>query len=48
VEAENAVAFAYAHEDSEGFIRKIALLEGELAVERQAREASERELLEQF
>jgi hypothetical protein len=31
MEAENAVALASAHEDAKGLVRKIALLEGELA-----------------
>jgi hypothetical protein len=47
-EAENAVVLAAAHEGGEGFARKIALLEDELAAECQAREVSERERREQF
>jgi hypothetical protein len=31
MEAENVVALASAHEDAKGLVRKIALLEGELA-----------------
>jgi hypothetical protein len=31
MEAKNAVALASAHEDDKGLVRKIALLEGELA-----------------
>jgi hypothetical protein len=42
-EMENAVVLASAREDVEGFARKIALLEDELAAERQARDVSERE-----
>jgi hypothetical protein len=48
VEAENVVVLASTHEDVEGLIRKIVLLEGELAVERQAHEVSKRERREQF
>jgi hypothetical protein len=48
VEAENATALASTHEDAEGFVRKIALLEDELAVGHQAREVSERERGSQF
>jgi hypothetical protein len=36
VEAENTTAMASAREDAEGLVRKITLLEGELAEERQA------------
>jgi hypothetical protein len=43
VEVENVAALASTREDAEGFVQKITLLEGELAVERQAREASEGE-----
>jgi hypothetical protein len=42
-EMENAVVLASAREDVKGFARKIALLEDELAAERQARDVSERE-----
>jgi hypothetical protein len=45
VEAENAVVLASAHEDAEGFVRKIAQLE---QFEVDAREVSERERREQF
>jgi ribonuclease D len=38
---ENIVTLAYAHEDEEGLIQKIALLEGELAEARRAREVAE-------
>jgi hypothetical protein len=48
VEVENAVALASAHEDAEGFVRKITLLEDELVAERQVQEMSERECREQF
>jgi hypothetical protein len=48
VEAENAAALASASEDAEGFVRKIALLEGELVAERPAQEVFERERREQF
>jgi hypothetical protein len=48
MEAENAVALASAHKNVEGLVRKIALLEGELAAEHRAREVSERECREQF
>jgi septin family protein len=41
VEAENAATLASAREDAEGLARKIALLEGELAEERWARELAE-------
>jgi hypothetical protein len=34
VEAENAMALASTHDDAEGLIRKITLLEGKLADER--------------
>jgi class 3 adenylate cyclase len=43
VEVENTMALASAREDAKGFVRKITLLEDELAVERQNREVSERE-----
>jgi hypothetical protein len=46
--AENAMMLASAHEDAKGLVRKIALLEGELAAERQAGEVSEREHREKF
>jgi hypothetical protein len=36
MEVENAMTLASAHEDADGFVRKITLLEGELAVERRA------------
>jgi hypothetical protein len=36
VEVENAAAQASTHEDVEGLIRKVNLLEGELAEERRA------------
>jgi hypothetical protein len=45
---ENAMMLASAHEDAKGLVRKIALLEGELAAERQAGEVSEREHREKF
>jgi hypothetical protein len=48
MEAESVVVLASAHEDAEGFVQKMDLLEGELAVERQVREVSEREHHEQF
>jgi hypothetical protein len=48
VEAETATTLAYACEDVEGFARKIALLEDELAAERWARQVSKRERREQF
>jgi hypothetical protein len=48
VEAESATALASAREDAERFVRKIALLEGELAAEHRVWEASERERQEQF
>jgi hypothetical protein len=41
VEAENTAALASAHEDAEGLVRKIALLEGELVEARRAREVAE-------
>jgi hypothetical protein len=43
VEVENAMMLASAHEDAEGLVRKIVLLEGELVAEHQARDVSERE-----
>jgi hypothetical protein len=43
VEVENATTLASAHEDVEGFVQKITLLEGELAAERRAQEVSKRE-----
>jgi hypothetical protein len=36
VEVENVMALAFSREDAEGLVRKIALLEGELAEERRA------------
>jgi hypothetical protein len=48
VEVGNTAALTSACEDAKGFIRKIALLEGELAAEHRAREVSEREHREQF
>jgi hypothetical protein len=36
MEVENATVLASAHEDAEGFVRKITLLERELATERRA------------
>jgi hypothetical protein len=42
VEAENTAVLASAHEDAEGLVLKIALLEGELAKERWARELVEK------
>jgi hypothetical protein len=48
VEIENVVALASAYEDAEGLVRKISLLEDELAGERWAREVSERERQAQF
>jgi hypothetical protein len=41
VEMENITTLAYAREDEEGLIQKIALLEGELAEARRAREVAE-------
>jgi hypothetical protein len=43
VEAETTTVLASARKDAEGFARKIALLEGELAAEHRAREVFERE-----
>jgi hypothetical protein len=43
VEVETVATLAIAHEDAEGFACKIALLEDELTVERQARKVSETE-----
>jgi hypothetical protein len=48
VEAENATTLASTHEDAERFVQRIALLGGELAAERRAREVSERQRREQF
>jgi hypothetical protein len=48
MEEDNTVTLASARENAEGSIQKIALHEGELAAERQTREASERECREQF
>jgi hypothetical protein len=39
-EAENAAALALAHEDVEGLVWKVTLLEGELAEARRAREVA--------
>jgi hypothetical protein len=50
-EAEHLAALASARADAEGLARRIALLEGELAMERRAQETSEREhraCLEEF
>jgi hypothetical protein len=41
MEVQNAMALASAREDAEGLVRKIALLEGEFAEERRARELAE-------
>jgi ribonuclease D len=41
MEVENAAALAYAHEDVEGLVPKITLLQGVRAVERRARELAE-------
>jgi hypothetical protein len=38
IEAENAATLAFAHEDAEGLVWKITLLEGELTDERRAHE----------
>jgi hypothetical protein len=48
VEVENIMVLASTREDAEGFVRKIAHLEGDLVVEHQAREVSERESRVQF
>jgi hypothetical protein len=48
VEVKNSAMLSYAREEAEGFVWKIALLEGELAAEDQAWEVSERERWEQF
>jgi hypothetical protein len=40
-EAENDAVLAYAHEDAEGLVRTVGLLEGELSEARRAREAVE-------
>jgi hypothetical protein len=45
---ENTMALASTHEDAKGFVQKIALLEGDLAAEHQAREVSEGQCREQF
>jgi hypothetical protein len=42
-EAENAMVLASTHEDAKGLTRKVTLLKDDVAAERQAREASERE-----
>jgi hypothetical protein len=41
MEVQNAMALASTREDAEGLVRKIALLEGEFAEERRARELAE-------
>jgi hypothetical protein len=41
VEAESTAALASAHEEAEGLVRKITLLEGELAEVRRDREVVE-------
>jgi hypothetical protein len=43
VDVENDTALASAREDAEGFVKKITLLEGELATKRRVLEGSERE-----
>jgi hypothetical protein len=48
VEAENVTMLASAREDVEGFVGKIAFLEGELVAEHRAQKVSERECREQF
>jgi hypothetical protein len=48
VDVENDTALASAREDAEGFVRKITLLEGELATKRRVLEGSEREHRERF
>jgi hypothetical protein len=48
VEVKNSAMLSYAREEAEGFVWKIALLEGELAAEDQAWEVSKRERWEQF
>jgi hypothetical protein len=48
VDVENDTALASAREDVEGFVRKITLLEGELATKRRVLEGSEREHRERF
>jgi hypothetical protein len=47
-EAENATTLASIREYTKGFVRKIALLENEFAVEHQAQEVFEREHQAQF
>jgi hypothetical protein len=47
-EVENTTALAYVHEDAEGLVWKIVLLQGEVVAEHQTREAYERERREQF
>jgi hypothetical protein len=47
-EVENTMTLASAHEDAEGLVQKISLLEDELAAERWAREEFERERQAQF
>jgi hypothetical protein len=41
VEAESVAALAFAHEEVEGLVQKIAVLEGELAEACRAREVAE-------
>jgi hypothetical protein len=48
VEVENATVLSSTHEDVEGFLQKIALLEDELATEHRVREVSETECQAQF
>jgi hypothetical protein len=46
--AKTAAMLASVREDAESFVRKITLLQGEIAAERQARLVSRREHREQF
>jgi hypothetical protein len=43
MEVENITVLAFACEDAEGFLQKLAFLKGELAAECWAREVSKRE-----
>jgi hypothetical protein len=42
MEVENTATLAFSHQDVEGLVRRITLLEDELTEERQARELAER------
>jgi hypothetical protein len=47
-EVEDTTVLASAHEDAEGLVQKVALLKGELAEARQAREVAEKKFCSLF